>query len=1389
MGERSIGRFHIEGEAASGSAGTVYQAVDQGTGERVALKIIRGLSVADKARFVREARLLAKVRHPGVVRYVDHGVTDEGNPFLVMEWLEGEDVRRRLARAGLSIDETVALGLRVVDALAAIHELGVVHRDIKPANIFLPAGLVEEAKILDFGLVHTEWASADVTKTGMVVGTPSYMAPEQARGQREIDARADIFSLGCVLFKCLAGSPPFEGNSVLAVLTKVLLEEAPRLRHLRPEVPPALEELVMQMIRKDPTQRPTSAAAVAEVLAGLSPVGAAGAGDAPPPSSVLSGLTAGEQRVSSVLLVGAVAAQPGAPAEVRFAESTQMSADMTVPTAPLPSDIGVIVEEYGGQLDTLLDGTRVVTLAAAGVATDQVARAARCALALRAAAPEAAIAIATGRTEVARQRTTGDAIDRAALLLAACHDRASQVDTGISAARAAGAIVIDELTAALLDARFQVETGEGGLRLVGMRFVEAGSRTLLGRATTMVGRDWELGSIESIFRTCVEEREARPVLVTGAPGMGKSRLAAEAVASLRRAIPGVEVWWGRGDPLRAGSALGLLGQVIRSAFSHREGDSPENQRRRFVEQVTSLAVCGLPSSSSPSVEAPKPPPQAPPVFPPSPVPPASSEGGPPSHAWVAEVLGEIAGVPSPDEESPALRAARMEPRTMSESLRAAWEAVVAGACAVGPLIVVLEDLQWADAATVRFVGTALASLERQPWLVLALARPEVYSVFPRLWEGRDLQEIRLAPLTRRAGERLAREVLGDTVSFDTLQRVAAQSDGNAFYLEELIRAVADVRRRRSSRPPVARAQSSPISALPETVLAMVQARLEGLDAGTRRVLRAASVFGEVFWVGGVASLLGGAVEPMGEPSSPTYPWWVDVLLDRELVVARAESRFAGERELAFRHALLREGAYAMLTESDRVLGHALAGAWLEKQRESDPMVLAQHFELALDAERASSLYRTASLSAMRAGDIEAGLARAHRALSHAPTEDARIECLSLLCDAYAWRDDEVHAMSSADEVIALASPGSEPWIHAMMVKQRMALLLGRPDEIDTTVAALCALEVPGGGSSLTPGAANALAQALIGTMFHVAFGARYEAASQILAKLATLAATGFDVLTLSSLEIGRSWDAAWHRGDAWSAFQHACRSVLHAERSRDARHLRLAQLYVATSEWALGLHAEAEADLRAILRSAASDAVASAAERFLALVLVDSGDRDRERFDEARSIAQSRVDAARADPQTWAALREAEGRWLLGEVAAGVADFETAEREIAAALPVLRSVALLWQTAAARLVEVRLALGIVAEALATAREVAAALAASGGHGLRGTLVRLVHAEALHAAGEIDAAHAVLSDARIELSARAALIEDADVRSRFLEAVPENARVLARAWEWLDSRSS
>ena len=201
-GDLVAGRYELLEFAGQGGMGTVYRAVDRVSGGSAAIKVLHTTTDEAIARFALEARVLSELSHPGIVRYLEHGTTPRGEAYLAMEWLEGEDLSRRLAREPPSPSEALALIGRAAETLAVAHARGVVHRDLKPSNLFLVGRDLAHVKVLDFGVARLTREQASLTVAGEVVGTPGYMAPEQARGERSVDGRADVFALGCVLFEC-----------------------------------------------------------------------------------------------------------------------------------------------------------------------------------------------------------------------------------------------------------------------------------------------------------------------------------------------------------------------------------------------------------------------------------------------------------------------------------------------------------------------------------------------------------------------------------------------------------------------------------------------------------------------------------------------------------------------------------------------------------------------------------------------------------------------------------------------------------------------------------------------------------------------------------------------------------------------------------------------------------------------------------------------------------------------------------------------------------------------------------------------------------------------------------------------------------------------------------
>ncbi len=261
-----LAHYRILRLLGQGGMGKVYQAEDVKLQRVVALKVMlpdMKASLACRERFLREARTMAAVRNDHVVTIYEVGQADDV-PYLAMEFLQGQTLDSWFKAAGIpALGDIVRIGREIAEGLAAAQTRGLIHRDIKPANLWLeaPSGRV---KILDFGLARPV-QNAGLTALGDVVGTPSYMSPEQARGD-EVDGRSDLFSLGVVFYQLCTGQLPFKGKSVTAVLTALALHQPTALRELNPNVPPALADLVMQLLEKDVSKRPQSAAVVIDHL-------------------------------------------------------------------------------------------------------------------------------------------------------------------------------------------------------------------------------------------------------------------------------------------------------------------------------------------------------------------------------------------------------------------------------------------------------------------------------------------------------------------------------------------------------------------------------------------------------------------------------------------------------------------------------------------------------------------------------------------------------------------------------------------------------------------------------------------------------------------------------------------------------------------------------------------------------------------------------------------------------------------------------------------------------------------------------------------------------------------------------------------------------------------
>jgi len=852
-------------------------------------------------------------------------------------------------------------------------------------------------------------------------------------------------------------------------------------------------------------------------------------------------------------------------------------------------------------------------------------------------------------------------------------------------------IRLDADTARLLGDRFVVGVVQphGDLVLTRESASPHSRTSLLGRETACVGRDREIGLVVSTFDECAEEPDPRVVWVTGPPGIGKTRVRDEVLAKIATSDHAPRVWSAQADPTRAGVVLGVLADLVRSAAGIQHDADDDSQKRAALE---SRACSSVAESERPRV---------------------------------VEFLSELLRIHH-GEPSTQLRAAREEPTLMGDQIRRAFEDVVLAALAHGPVALVVEDLQWSDAASVRAISDVARVARDKPLFVLLLGRPEAKDTHLRLVADRQPTGVALGKLGTKAMEKLVARALAKPDP-ELVSSIALRAGGNPFFAEELVRAASH-------------------GETTTAALAVLESRLTSLEPEARRVLRAGSVFGAQFSSAQVTALIG------EDASREFVDAWCAWLAEREIL-----SQSGGV--WSFRHALVRDAAYAMLTEEDRKTAHAHAAALLEEALDAPGPVIADHWSKAGEPERAARWLASSATAALEANDLTACVDLGERALEKLAIDDdeTRAELLVVLGEAHRWRGDYERSAARARAAIAMLPEGSARYYRALAEVVAIAGSVGPPEDFEAAIGKLATAP----RDEMAKNAAS-IAWSRAATQLLVRGDARAEAMLERAERAA-----------MSDLARGRVEQAcatrAGIRGDLEALARHYRESVRAFERAGDVRSACVQELNLVAALYELGLDTEARERLDHGAREAEARGLSSAialACHLDGILLAREG-----KIDEA--IAAQRRALATFSSQGNARM-EGGIRTHLAELLIQRARLDEAVGEAERASGLLASAPPARARCFAVLALVYVARGDVAAALETSAR-ALELAEGGVEGGE-SIVYLARIEALTAAGSPDVTK-VREAGRERLHARASAIADPSARDAFLES-PENARLLA-----------
>ena len=1290
-------KWRLDTLLARSATSQVYAATHRNS-RRFAIKIFDERAVADperRARLVERCFLANGVPHAGAIHVLDDDETD-GRVFLVMDLVDGETLHARWRREGrrLRPSQVVEIALDTLDVLAAAHAHDVIHGALGLDHVLVSrSGIL---KLCGFGAVGDFDPGAPSQTIPVDLASYPFVAPEQVRSNAASWTPAtDVFGVAAMACTLLMGTFSLDGPP-------------DPFRRGMPTLAAGVAAVLDRAIAFGENARYASAGEMRAALeASVSDAVRVKTGprlaDSERGRGSASGSSAGypfHDASSDSSPSVPITIESGMPPAASTAKRATTLLAVSALDGPRAVELGERAAAARLRVEMVLDSSALILPSALAGGHEDAYEVAAFALAVARSWPDLPLSIVTG-FDVLTENEAPTAIKVALSRVAAL---------GVMPP-----IRLDAASARIVEPFFRVGRDADGAVLEGELASSSASRRLLGQPTSFVGRESESERLGGVVLRALSGEGARVALVTGSAGLGKSRLVEETMASIRRRVPEVDTWVAAADPIRMDAAFGLVAQLVCHAAGVSRDEPSEERARAVVERVVAAVPAG-------DVER------------------------------VGLFMRELCGASADDVQNAELSLARRDAAVMADQMRFAFLDLLSGVTDARPLVIVVEDLQWADAASVSLLGDALALLEVRPWVIVATARTGAGEERPGSWEERSIT-IELPPLAPSALETMASNASGGRLSQVDIRRLVDTASGNPLLLEETIRAH-DEGCYRGTRD----------------LAAVVRERFEALDTRLKRTLSAASVFGSSFSLAGVQALLGASADGPAAGGAAEHPARVastlEELCQRELVFARPRRR--GTTEFAFRHALVREIAYEGLVRERRANAHLAAGTFLELGGERESAVLAEHFSRGNAEVQAAAWYERSATTALERSDVTRALELAERGLAYRPHDDVALSLLAVKAECHAWRAEYERATEAARRVIKSVSYDSLLFARALPT---LATGLTRGGDPEGSVM-LAELLLSEPSSPTDKRALSASMTTLVSYLLRVG---RSDLVRLLMSRLAQMSSEpGADPATLASVESARSW-CAMFAGDLAECLQRDREVVRRFAEARDLRSACRETVSIGYDFMVLGAYEEAESALGTALSTATRLGIVGVvgfAKQHLAVVHLRLG-----RLESAHRYAVEALEIGRASPDP---VARGSMRCYLGLVLAARGDDVGAVASLREAIDLFSSTPAIRAYPTAELARILLSEGKLVEALANAETAMDVVAATGPAEEGDAVIRLAHVEALMANGRRDEAMTALGRATRRLLERADRISDAALKDSFLRRVPEHAETLALA---------